>query len=144
MYGPGDHFEEERSHALGALVKKIYTAKLNNISEVEIWGSGKPVREWLYVEDGAKSLIKAINLSPGNYLFNVGVNKGASIIEIAEMIANEFSWEGKFILDVSRPDGVMKKTVDGNLGKEILNWSPEVKLNEGIADTVKWYKADNE
>ncbi|MAU54859.1 MAG: GDP-L-fucose synthetase [Flavobacteriaceae bacterium] len=144
MYGPGDHFEEERSHALGALVKKIYIAKLNNNSEVEIWGSGKPVREWLYVEDGAKSLIKAINLSPGNYLFNVGVNKGASIIEIAEMIANEFSWEGKFILDVSRPDGVLKKTVDGNLGKEILNWSPEVKLNEGIADTVKWYRAENE
>tara|TARA_B100001057_G_scaffold501275_1_gene623030 strand:- start:35130 stop:36053 length:924 start_codon:yes stop_codon:yes gene_type:complete len=144
MYGPGDHFEEERSHALGALVKKIFDAKLNNISEVEIWGSGKPIREWLYVEDGAKSLVKAISLNPGNYLFNVGVNKGASIIEIAEMIANEFSWDGKFVFDINRPDGVLKKTVNGNLGKKLLNWSPEVKLIKGIENTVKWYKTNHE
>ena len=58
MYGPHDHFEEKKSHALGALIKKIYDAKLNNSKYVEIWGTGKPIREWLYVEDGADALIK--------------------------------------------------------------------------------------
>lgn len=139
MYGPGDHFEEERSHALGALIKKIHQAKLKNNRSVEIWGTGKPVREWLYVEDGAKALFKSLDLSKGNYLFNVGVNKGTSIIEIAKLISKHMSWNGDFHFNTNLPDGVLKKTVNGNLGKKILNWSPEVKLNDGIKKTVQWY-----
>lgn len=143
MYGPGDHFEEERSHALGALIKKIHQAKLNNNRIVEIWGTGKPVREWLYVEDGAKALFKSLDLSKGNYLFNVGVNKGSSIIEIAKLISKHMSWNGDFHFNTKMPDGVLKKTVNGNLGKKILNWSPEVKLNDGIKKTVQWYLENN-
>ena len=83
MYGPNDHFDIERSHALGALVKKICDAKNNNFKTVEIWGSGKPIREWLYVEDGATALIKSIHLSAGHNFLNVGVKKGVSILDLA-------------------------------------------------------------
>ena len=139
MYGPHDHFEEERSHALGAIIKKVSDAKKNHSESIEIWGTGKPVREWLYVEDGAKALVNSLNLNDGSYLFNVGINKGSSINEISDMISHAFNWDGNFVYDSSKPDGVMKKTVNGDYGKRLLDWAPEVKLNDGIKKTVDWY-----
>lgn len=139
MYGPNDHFDSERSHALGALIMKICNAKLNNEKSVVIWGTGNPIREWLYVEDGAKALIKSINLDDGNHFFNIGVNKGISIIDLANIIKTKVGWHGEFKLDLERPDGVLEKKVDGNFGKKILNWSPEVNLENGIEITVDWY-----
>ena len=144
MYGPHDHFEEERSHALGAIIKKVSNAKKSNSKSIEIWGTGKPVREWLYVEDGAKALVKSLNLNDGSYLFNVGINKGSSINEISDMISHAFNWNGNFVYDSSKPDGVMKKTVNGDYGKRLLDWAPEVKLNDGIKKTVDWYVKNNE
>jgi len=144
MYGPNDHFEEERSHALGALVKKIYDAKKENRKTIEIWGTGKPIREWLYVEDGANALIKCLSLDSGYYFFNVGVNKGYSVTEIAQAIANEIKWDGEFTYNIQKPDGVMKKTVDGKLGNKILDWKPEIDLYQGIKKTVEWYSENNE
>ncbi len=138
MYGPNDHFDEERSHALGALIKKTYDSKNENKS-VQIWGTGKPVREWLYVEDGAKSLIKTLKLKPGFYLFNVGINKGYSINEIANLISQSFNYETVYEYDTTKPDGVDRKTVNGDYGKKLLKWSPEVSIEEGISITTKWY-----
>ena len=139
MYGPNDHFDIERSHALGALVKKICDAKINNLKTVEIWGTGNPMREWLYVEDGAKSLIKSINISDGHHLFNVGVEKVISIKELAEIIKLEVGWEGEFNYNQSKPDGVLEKKVDGSKGKEILQWEVSTELTTGIRNTVDWY-----
>jgi len=139
MYGPNDHFDIERSHALGALVKKICDAKINNLTTVEIWGTGKPMREWLYVEDGDKSLIKSINISDGHHLFNVGVEKVISIKELAEIIKLEVGWEGEFNYNQSKPDGVLEKKVDGSKGKEILQWEVSTELTTGIRNTVDWY-----
>ena len=139
MYGPHDHFEEERSHALGAIIKKVSNAIKSNSKSIEIWGTGKPIREWLYVEDGAKALVNSLNLNDGSYLFNVGINKGSSINEISDMISHAFNWDGNFVYDSSKPDGVMKKTVNGDYGKRLLDWAPEVKLNDGIKKTVDWY-----
>ena len=139
MYGPHDHFEEERSHALGAIIKKVSDAKKSQSKSIEIWGTGKPIREWLYVEDGAKALVNSLNLNNGSYLFNVGINKGSSINEISDMISHAFNWDGNFVYDSSKPDGVMKKTVNGDYGKRLLDWAPEVKLNDGIKKTVDWY-----
>ena len=140
MYGPLDHFQIERSHALGALILKIYNAKKNNLEYVEVWGTGTPIREWLYVEDGAKSLIKALDLSDGHHFFNVGCGIGHSVIDIAKKIAKEFDWNGEFKLDKSKPDGVLEKKVDPNLGKKVLNWSPEVSIDDGIKLTIEWFK----
>ena len=89
MYGPEDHFDVERSHALGALVKKIFDAKMNNENIVEIWGTGKPIREWLYVQDGANALVRSLDLKSGHHFFNVGVKKGISIIDLANIIKKQ-------------------------------------------------------
>ena len=112
---------------------------MKNNKEVELWGTGKPIREWLYVKDGARALINSINLSSGHHFFNVGIEKGISILELAEIIKDKFGWDGKFILDTSKPDGVLEKKVDGTLGVEKLNWKPETNLVDGIQTTVNWY-----
>ena len=140
MYGPHDHFEEKKSHALGALIKKIYDAKLNNSKYVEIWGTGKPIREWLYVEDGADALIKSLNLKENSYFFNIGVNKGISIYEMAKIIAQIIDWDGEFTFDTSRPDGAEEKRVLGKFTEKNFNWSPQISLENGISSTVEWYK----
>ncbi len=139
MYGPKDHFDEHRSHALGAIVKKVYAAKINQSSEVTLWGTGKPIREWLYIEDGAESLVKSLKLGEGHIFFNVGVNRGISISDLAELIKSEIGWDGKFIYDTSKPDGVLEKKVDGTIGNDLLKWSPQIDLTTGIKHTVEWY-----
>tara|TARA_X000000368_G_scaffold100601_1_gene77582 strand:- start:3696 stop:4616 length:921 start_codon:yes stop_codon:yes gene_type:complete len=139
MYGPNDHFEENRSHAMGALINKIYTAKLKNEKTVDVWGSGNQIREWLYVEDGADALIKCMDLSDGNYLFNIGVGKGISIIDLANLIKDYVGWDGEFILDTTKPEGVLEKKVDGSMGKDTINWSPKFNLDDGVKRTVEWY-----
>ena len=143
MYGPEDHFDIERSHALGALVKKICDAKINNIQKVEIWGSGKPIREWLYVQDGANALIKSLDLEKGHHFFNVGVQKGISIIDLANTIKKIANWDGEFFFNSDKPDGVYEKKVDGSKGETKLNWIPDIDLEYGIEKTVEWYMVNN-
>ena len=143
MYGPEDHFDIERSHALGALVKKICDAKINNIQKVEIWGSGKPIREWLYVQDGANALIKSLDLDKGHHFFNVGVQKGISIIDLANTIKKIANWDGEFFFNSDKPDGVYEKKVDGSKGETKLNWIPDIDLEYGIEKTVEWYMVNN-
>lgn len=139
MYGPGDHFDAERSHALGALVSKIVEAKHRGDPEVVVWGTGKPVREWLYVEDGARALIKGTMVKSYGDPINIGVGKGISILGLATIIKNEVGYEGQLTLDPDKPDGAPFKTVDGEAGRRLLDWSPEVSLGEGIRRTIADY-----
>ena len=139
MYGPNDHFDEERSHALGALVKKIYDAKINNLDSITIWGTGQPIREWLYVEDAAEAIIKSFNLKSGHNFFNVGVNKGISIIDLANLIKEQLNWKGSFKFDSSKPDGASEKRVDNYRTLKLLDWQPSTRLVDGIKLTVDWY-----
>lgn len=139
MYGPDDHFQEERSHAMGALIMKMVKAKRENLPEVVVWGTGSPVREWLYVDDGVKAMIKALDIEPTTQLINIGVASGISIKEMAEMIKKEVGYEGRLVFDTTKMDGDPYKTVDGTRCKEIFNWLPEVDLETGIRETVKWY-----
>ena len=140
MYGPEDHFKEDRSHAMGALIQKIFEAKKNNLDTVNIWGSGQQIREWLHVKDGAEALIRSLDLKEGSHIFNVGVGKGFSILELAELIKKYVGWNGQFNFDLSKPEGVLEKKLDGSLGTKTLKWSPSIKLEEGVKDTVEWYK----
>ncbi len=139
MYGPGDHFEEERSHALGALVMKFAKAKRDHQPKVVVWGSGKPVREWLHVDDGAEALIRAIDAAPCEDIVNVGVAQGISILDLAHAIRSEVGYEGEIELDPSKPDGAPHKTVDGSAGERLLGWAPQKGLPDGIRETVAWY-----
>ncbi len=139
MYGPGDHFEEKRSHALGALIMKFAEARRKDLAEVVVWGTGKPVREWLYVDDGAEVLIKALEIEPIIEPVNVGVGKGVSILELAELIKEVVGYQGKITLDETKPDGAPHKTMDNTRLRDIFNWVPPTSLREGIKKTAKWY-----
>lgn len=140
MYGPGDHFEEKRSHALGALIMKFVEAEKKKQPHVVIWGSGKPIREWLYVDDAVEVLLKALEIEFTVEPINVGVGKGISILELAEMIKEITVYKGEITLDISKPDGAPYKTMNNDLLREIFNWVPPTSLREGIKQTVQWYK----
>lgn len=142
MYGPEDHFEEERSHALGALVMKFFRAKAQNDPAVIVWGSGKPVREWLFVDDGAEAMIRGMDASATPDFVNVGVAEGISVMDLAIKIRAAVGYEGEIVLDPTKADGAPYKTVDGARGAQLLGWRPEVSLDEGIASTVAWYQRE--
>jgi len=139
MYGPRDHFDEVRSHALGALVRKFVEAKRKNLPEVVVWGTGKPIREWLYVEDGAEALIRALEIEPIIEPINIGRGEGISILELAKLIKKIVGYQGKIVLDTSKPDGVYCKIQDNTKMKEVFNWVPPTTLEEGIKKTIDWY-----
>lgn len=140
MYGPQDHFEEERSHALGAMIMKIVRAQREGLPEVSIWGSGTPVREWLHVDDGAEAMVRGLDALPSLAPVNIGIGRGISVIELAELIKRYVGYGGRLVLDLSKPDGAPYKTVDGTRGAELLAWSPGRDLAKGINDTINWYK----
>jgi GDP-L-fucose synthase len=142
MYGPEDHFEEERSHALGALIMKTVRARENGDPSITVWGTGTPVREWLYVEDGAEALVRALEVPGTVDPVNVGVASGVSIAQLVEMITEAVGYTGAITYDTSKPDGAPYKTVDGTKGKELLGWAPSTDLQEGIRRTVEWYLAN--
>lgn len=139
MYGPNDHFNETRSHALGALLMKIATAKENNIPQVIVWGTGKPIREWLHVDDGAEALIRAMKVDTGIEPINIGVGKGISIKELALLIKEIVGYKGKLVFDRTKPDGAPYKIMDIRKCKRIFGWIPNTPLEEGILQTYKWY-----
>lgn len=142
MYGPEDHFEEERSHALGAMVMKFVEAKRRGSPSVNVWGSGTPVREWLYVDDGAEAMVRGLDAGATTDFVNVGVAQGVSVIALAQLIKAEVGYQGDIVLDPTKPDGAPFKTVDGASGQALLNWSPSVSLSDGVARTVAWYQAN--
>ena len=139
MYGPGDHFDETRSHALGALIMKFVEAERKVQPKVIVWGSGKPVREWLYVDDGAEVLIRALEAEHTVEPINVGVGKGISVLELAQLIKDAIGYKGKIVLDESKPDGAPHKTMDNTRLKRIFDWTPPTSLRQGIERTVEWY-----
>ena len=139
LYGPGDHFDPVRSHALGALIKKVVEAKVKNNSTVEIWGTGNPVREWGYVEDTAEGIVTAMERYEEIDILNLGEGKGYTIKEIAEIIKEAVGWEGEFVFDPARPDGAPRKVLDVNKMRRVLGWEPKTPIREGIRKTVEWY-----
>lgn len=139
MYGPEDHFEEERSHALGALIMKFVKAKKQNLPNVCVWGTGTPVREWLHVDDGAEALVRGLGAEARLEPINVGVASGISIKDLALLIKKIVGYNGEIIFDTTKPDGAPYKTVDGTKGAQLLNWKPSINLEKGIQDTVEWY-----
>ena len=137
LYGPGDHFDIVRSHALGALITKIVSAKLTNEHTVEIWGTGAPIREWMYVADAAEGIVIATEKYNDIDIFNLGSGKGCTIKELAEIIKDEVGWEGQFVFDTQRPDGAPRKIFDVGQMKSKLSWAPPTRLKEGIRKTVR-------
>jgi GDP-L-fucose synthase len=140
LYGPRDHFDIIRSHALGALIRKVADAKQAGSNEVEVWGTGNAIREWMYVEDAADGVVRATERYNEIDILNLGSGKGCSIRELAEMIAEAADWRGRFAFDTARPDGAPRKILDTAKMRSVLGgWKPPTKLREGIRHTVRWW-----
>jgi GDP-L-fucose synthase len=139
LYGPNDNFDLETSHVLPALIRKFHEAKVNDEDEVVIWGTGKPKREFLHVDDLADSLLYLMNNYDGDQFVNVGVGKDISILELAELIKDVVGFEGEIVNDLSKPDGTPRKLMDVTRLND-LGWEAKISLEEGIKDTYLWFK----
>lgn len=142
LYGPGDSYDLNNSHVLPALIRKMHEAKAADAKEVVLWGSGKPKREFLYVDDLAAALVFLAALDDKRYdalvhpsacpLINIGSGEDLTIRELAETIAAVVSYQGQFVQDPSKPDGTMRKIMDVSKIRN-LGWAPEIDLRKGIA-----------
>jgi GDP-L-fucose synthase len=146
LYGPNDNFDLKTAHVLPALIRKFYEAKKNNKPFVELWGTGTPKREFLYVDDLADAcffMLKNIEASSlKNGFINVGTGKDVSIKKLAEIIKEIICYDGNIKWDPSKPDGTPRKLL--NISKfRKLGWEHKISLEEGIKKTIDWYK-DNE
>ena len=139
LYGPNDNFDLETSHVLPALIRKFHEAKVNDEDEVVIWGTGKPRREFLHVDDLADALLFLMNNYDGDQFVNVGVGKDISILELAELIKDIVGFEGEIVNDLSKPDGTPRKLMDVTRLND-LGWEAQISLEEGIKDTYQWFK----
>ena len=141
LYGPGDHFDEVRSHALGALIRKIVGAHEAGSESVVVWGTGKPIREWMYVEDAAEGIRIAAECYNDQGILNLGSGQGCSVADLARIIADEVGYAGKLLFDPDRPDGAPRKIIDPTRMRALLDWVPPTELRDGIRRTVDWYIA---
>ncbi len=141
LYGPGDTFHPDRSHVVSALIRKFVEAKQANAPTVTVWGTGAPIREFLFVDDCAEAIVRAtLNYHDPFIALNIGTGIGTSIKELAETIQSVSGYEGELVWDTSKPDGAMKKMLDVSRMKKELNWYPPHALREGLAKTIQWYE----
>ena len=139
LYGPGDNFDLQSSHVVPALIAKIHAAKTEGRNEVEIWGSGRPKREFLFVEDLADALVHLMKHYSDEPHVNVGTGSDVTIAELAETIARVIGWQGKFRYDASKPDGAPRKLLDVSK-LAALGWRAKTPLEQGLAQTYGWYR----
>lgn len=138
LYGPGDNFHPEHSHVLPALMRRIHEAKVNGLDEVVIWGSGKPRREFLHVDDLADALFFLLESYDSPETINVGVGSDVSIRELAESIAKVVGYEGTLTQDQTKPDGTPQKLLDVSRLSD-LGWKAQISLEKGLEQTYEWY-----
>ena len=139
LYGPNDNFDLETSHVLAALIRKFHEAKVMNRPFVEIWGTGKPRREFLHVDDLADACLFLMNRYQGNEILNIGVGKDISIRELADLIRNVIGYQGEIRHDLSKPDGTPRKLLDVSR-LHALGWQAKISLREGIQHTYQWFR----
>ena len=138
LYGPGDNFDLESSHVLPALLRKVHEAKQNGAREVAVWGSGKPRREFLHVDDLAKACRFLLEKYDSPEIVNVGCGEDVTIRELVEMICEVVGFNGEIAYDSTKPDGTPRKLLD--VSKiNALGWSAQIPLRKGIEQTYQWY-----
>lgn len=145
LYGPNDNYDLETSHVMAALIRKFHEAKRNNASQVVVWGTGTPRREFLYVDDMADACVYLM----GNYdapdigeFVNIGVGEDVTIRELAELIKDIVGYSGKIVYDTTKPDGTPQKLLDVSRLRE-LGWNAKISLKDGIKQAYEWYVNKN-
>ena len=138
LYGTHDNFDLETSHVLPAMLRKFHEAKNNNNAPVTLWGSGTPMREFLFVDDMAEAVIYALEHNLPEYLYNIGTGRDITIKELAETIQKVTDHQGEIIWDAEKPDGTPRKLMDVSKMKEI-GWEYSTELEDGIEKTYQWF-----
>lgn len=146
LYGPRDvgFFDEDRSHVVPAIIKKFIDAKSNNESEVVLWGTGAPTREFLYVKDAAEAIFLATKLYDKPMPINVGAGFEISIKELAEKVKNIVGYEGAIVWDDSYPDGQPRRCLDVSKAEKFFNFKAKTSFDDGLKNTIEWYLKSKE
>lgn len=142
LYGPGDNFDLASSHVMPALIRKFHEAKVKNNPEVTIWGSGKPMREFLHVDDCAAACLYLMEHYEDEGIVNIGVGVDVSIADLARLVGEVVGFQGELVYDSSKPDGTPRKLVDTSRINAI-GWRASIPLEEGVKNTYQWF-LDNE
>ena len=138
LYGPNDNFSENESHVIPGLIHKMHLAKINNDPVFKIWGTGKPLREFLYVDDLASAIEFLILNQVDIDLLNIGSGKEVTILELANLIKKVVDYKGSIEFDLEKPDGNPRKLLDSSKIND-LGWSADTDLLEGLKNTYSWY-----
>ncbi len=138
LYGPGDNFDLENSHVLPALMRKVHEAKISGASELVVWGTGSPRREFLHNDDLADACRVLLERYDSPDVINVGCGEDVTIRELAELVCEVLEFKGRLVFDTTKPDGTPRKLLD--VSKiTVLGWRPKISLRDGIATTYRWY-----
>ena len=138
LYGPEDNFDLESSHVMPALIRKFHEAKINRVPSVTVWGTGKPLREFLHVDDCAAACLFLMQHYDGEEIVNIGVGEDLSIAELAELVSKVVGFAGKIIYDSGKPDGTPRKLVDVTRING-LGWRAGIPLEVGVRTTYEWF-----
>ena len=147
LYGPGDNFHPQNSHVLPALIRRFHEATSDGVAEVVIWGSGKPMREFLHVDDMAEASLFVLDLPRDVYAanthpmlshINVGTGRDVSIAALAQMVAEVTGFEGRLVFDTSKPDGTMRKLMDVSRLAD-MGWRARTDLKDGLRERYDWF-----
>ena len=141
LYGPNDNFDLETSHVLPALLRKAHEAKTRKDKKLIVWGTGKPRREFLHVDDLASACLLLLEKYDSPEIINVGCGEDVSIRELAELICDVVGFNGELAWDTSKPDGTPRKLLDVTKLRE-LGWKPAITLRNGVASTYEWFRAN--
>lgn len=142
MYGYHDKYNPNESHVVAALIKKFVDAKHNRDKQVVCWGTGKPIREFLFAGDCAEAIYIATEKYDKLDPLNVGTGIGTTIKELAEIIKDAVKYDGEIVWDTSKPDGTMEKVLDTGKMERELKWKPKTSFKDGIKRTVDWYEKE--
>jgi GDP-L-fucose synthase len=141
LYGPGDNFDPASSHVIPALIRKIVEAKESGHHVVEVWGTGRATREFLYVEDAADGIVLAAERYDGAEPVNLGSGMEISIRELAELIARTVGYDGRLVFDATKPDGQPRRSLDTRRAEDWFGFRAATPFEEGLGRTVDWYLA---
>jgi len=142
LYGPNDNFDLETSHVLPALIRKAHEAKARKDQKLVVWGTGKPRREFLHVDDLASACLLLLEKYDSSEIINVGCGEDISIRELAELICDVVGFDGELAWDTTKPDGTPRKLLDVTKLRA-LGWKPAIPLRDGIARTYEWFRANS-
>jgi GDP-L-fucose synthase len=138
LYGPGDNFDSESSHVLPATMRRFVEAKKSDVNSVTMWGSGKPRREFLHVDDLAGACLHLLEFYDDDIAINIGSGEDVAISELASLVSAAVGYNGKILWDESKPDGTPRKLLDVTRVHD-LGWKHSIDLAEGIKDLYEWY-----